>query len=206
VLAISEITAHGVVPVVVLDDTAQAVPLADALAAGDLPIAEITLRTPAAAGAIAAMAGRRDILVGAGTVRTPAQVDLAVDAGARFLVSPGLRADVVARAALRDVPLLPGCATASELMAAEALGISTVKFFPAAQYGGAAAVAALAAAFPDFTFVPTGGITLGSLQGYLRLPAVPAVGGSWMVAPAARGDFDEVTRLCAETVATARTS
>jgi 2-dehydro-3-deoxyphosphogluconate aldolase/(4S)-4-hydroxy-2-oxoglutarate aldolase len=204
VLALTDITAHRIIPVVVLDAPALAAPLADALVAGGLPVAEITLRTATAAESIAAIAARGDVVVGAGTVRTPAQVDLAVDAGADFIVCPGLRTDVVQRARERGVPVVPGCVTATEVMAAEALEISTVKFFPAAQYGGAATVAALSAPFPDVDFIPTGGVSPDNMSDYLSLSCVPAIGGSWMVAPASTGDFDEVARRCAEAVAAAR--
>jgi 2-dehydro-3-deoxyphosphogluconate aldolase/(4S)-4-hydroxy-2-oxoglutarate aldolase len=195
----------GVVPVVVLDDPAAAAPLAGALVDGGLPIAEVTFRTAAAAQALAVMARDPRLLVGAGTVITVDQVDRAVEAGARFIVSPGFSAAVVARAAELGVLALPGVATAGEIMAALAAGVSTVKFFPAETSGGVAAVRALAAPFPGLRFVPTGGITAESLPAYLAVPAVTAVGGSWMVAKELlqRSRFDEVTRLAAQAVALA---
>ncbi|MET7966283.1 bifunctional 4-hydroxy-2-oxoglutarate aldolase/2-dehydro-3-deoxy-phosphogluconate aldolase [Micromonospora sp. NPDC005305] len=203
---LSDITTYRLIPVVVLHDSARADDLADALVAGGLPVAEVTLRTPAAVESIRAMAGRGDVAVGAGTVLTPEQVDLAVDAGASFIVCPGVRADVVTRAQDRGVAVVPGCVTASEVMAAQALGLSTVKFFPAAQYGGPDTIAALSAPFQGVDFIPTGGVSSENLADYLRLPSVPAVGGSWMVAPATQPDRDmtEVAGLCAAAVRAAR--
>ncbi|MGY1623815.1 bifunctional 4-hydroxy-2-oxoglutarate aldolase/2-dehydro-3-deoxy-phosphogluconate aldolase [Geodermatophilus sp. SYSU D00965] len=194
------------VPVVVLDDAGHAGPLADALVAGGLPVAEVTFRTPAAADAIRAVADRGDVLVGAGTVLTPAQVDRAVAAGARYVVSPGLSRAVVERCAEHGVPALPGVVTATEVQAALELGVTTVKFFPAGTSGGARAVAALAAPFGEVRFVPTGGIGPADLADYLRLDAVVAVGGSWMVPRdrIAAGDLATVTRLTAEAVALVR--
>ena len=194
------------VPVVVLDDAADAGPLADALVAGGLPVAEGTFRTPAAADAIRAMADRGDLLLGAGTVLTPAQVDQAVAAGAGYVVSPGLSRAVVERCAERGVLALPGAVTATEVQAALELGLTAVKFFPAGTSGGARAIAALAAPFAGVRFVPTGGIGPADLPDYLCTDAVVAVGGSWMV-PRDRiraGDFATVRRLTAEAVAAVR--
>ena len=200
---------HLLVPVVVSDVPSHAVGLGRALADGGLPIAEVTLRMPRALELLAAMAeGCPDLVVGAGTVVSADQVDAAVDAGARFLVSPGLAVDVVERARTRQVPILPGVATASDLMAATALGLDLVKLFPAGSLGGTDTVQALAAPFPAMSFVPTGGIGPADLADYLSVPAVAAVGGSWMV-PAgalADGDHDTVRRLTAEAVQAARTA
>ncbi|PFG39425.1 2-dehydro-3-deoxyphosphogluconate aldolase/(4S)-4-hydroxy-2-oxoglutarate aldolase [Georgenia soli] len=202
-------------PVVVLEDAAAAVPLASALVAGGLPVAEVTFRTPAAADAIRAMAdsGLTDpdgagLLVGAGTVVTPGQVDDAVAAGARFVVSPGLSRAVVERCAEHGVLVLPGTATATEVQAALTMGLRAVKFFPAATSGGPAAIRALAAPFPQMRFVPTGGITAADVGEYLALPAVLAAGGSWMVpaSAVAAGNFAEVERLTAAAVAATRTA
>lgn len=200
---LSTLRAARLVPVVVLDDAADAGPLAAALVAGGLPVAEVTFRTSAAQDSIRAMADRNDILVGAGTVLTPEQVDLAVAAGATFVVSPGLSRAVVERCHERGVLALPGAVTATEIQAALELGLTTVKFFPAGTSGGAAAVAALAAPFGGVSFVPTGGIGPTNLHEYLALPSVAAVGGSWMVprATVRAGDFAEITRLTAEAVA-----
>ena len=199
------LTAARLIPVVVLDDAADADPLAAALVAGGLPVAEVTFRTAAAADAIRAMADRGDILVGAGTVLTPAQVDQAVAAGARYVVSPGLSRGVVERCREHGVLAVPGAVTATEIQAALELGLAAVKFFPAGTSGGAAAVAALAAPFGGLRFVPTGGIGPANLLEYLALPAVAGVGGSWMVPRdrIAAGDFAAVVRATADAVALA---
>lgn len=198
--------AARLVPVVVLDDAADADPLAGALVAGGLPVAEVTFRTAAARDSIRAMADRGDVLVGAGTVLTVEQVDQAVEAGAAYVVSPGLSRAVVERCQEHGVLALPGAVTATEVQAALELGITTVKFFPAGTSGGAAAIKALAAPFGGVRFVPTGGIGPANLQDYLGIAAVAAVGGSWMV-PRDRiraGDFDGVRFLSAEAVALVR--
>jgi len=200
-----EILASRIVPVVVVRDADRAAGLAQALVAGKLPVAEVTLRTPAAPEAIETMAKQKGLLVGAGTVLTPDQVDLAVDAGARFLVSPGYSAATVARASERGVPIVPGTVTPSEVMAALAAGLTTLKFFPASNYGGAGTLKAFASVFGQARFVPTGGVSASNLGDYLSLPNVPAVGGSWMV-PADvvdAGDFATIEQLCAEAVAAA---
>ena len=173
----------GVIPVVVVDDVPQAEMLADALVAGGLPVAEITFRTAAGADAIRAVAARGDVFVGAGTVTTVAQVDAAVDAGAQFVVSPGTSRAVVERAIERGITALPGAVTATEIQAALELVITTVKFFPAGISGGPKAIAALAAPFRNVGFVPTGGVSAANLADYFAVPAVRAVGGSWMVKP-----------------------
>ena len=197
--------ARRIVPVVVINDDATALPLADALIAGDLPVAEVTLRTPAALASIAAMATREDLLVGAGTVLNVAQANAAMDAGARFLVSPGLSRDVVVAARERGVPVIPGAVTPTEIMAALDLGLGLLKFFPASVYGGAAALTALGSVFRGVSFVPTGGVSVSNLADYLAVPSVAAVGGSWMVPTSAiaSGDFDTITHLCATAVAQA---
>lgn len=199
---LSPAVAHTLIPVVVIDDAASAVGLGRALVAGGLPVAEVTFRTPAARASIEAMAAIPDLLVGAGTVRTPEQVTQAVEAGARYIVSPGLSAAVVRRCRELDVPVLPGAVTASEVQAAAELGLDTVKFFPAETSGGAAAIKALAAPFHDITFVPTGGIGPKNLADYLAVKAVVGVGGSWMCPreAVAAGDFATIERLCREAV------
>lgn len=200
---LAALTQFRLVPVVVLDDVADADPLAGALVAGGLPVAEVTFRTAAAEESIRAMSARGDVLVGAGTVLTPRQVDLAVAAGASYIVSPGLSRAVVERCQEHGVLALPGAVTATEVQAALELGLSTVKFFPAGTSGGAAAIAALAAPFGDVRFVPTGGVGPANLHEYLSIPAVAAVGGSWMVPRATvnLGDFAEITRLTTQAVA-----
>ncbi|WP_413249492.1 bifunctional 4-hydroxy-2-oxoglutarate aldolase/2-dehydro-3-deoxy-phosphogluconate aldolase [Sinomonas flava] len=202
---LSALRAARLVPVVVLDDARDAAPLAAALVAGGLPVAEVTFRTPAAADSIRAMADRGDMVVGAGTVLTSQQVDRAVEAGASYVVSPGLSRAVVERCHDHGVLALPGAVTATEIQAALELGLTAVKFFPAGTSGGAPAIAALAAPFGDLSFVPTGGIGPKNLHDYLAIPAVAAVGGSWMV-PRDRvhaGDFAQITRLTSEAVALA---
>jgi Entner-Doudoroff aldolase len=196
----SVLDGHRIIPVVVVKDPKTAVPLAEAMAAGGLPIAEVTFRTPAAVDAIRAMAGIPEMLVGAGTVVTAEQVDIAADAGAVFVVSPGLNADVVRRARERQLTVLPGAVTPSEIMAALALGVNTCKFFPASSFGGVGTVSALAHPFPSMSFVPTGGIGPADVGRYLELPNVAAIGGSWMVPSAviADGDYATITRLCRE--------
>jgi 2-dehydro-3-deoxyphosphogluconate aldolase/(4S)-4-hydroxy-2-oxoglutarate aldolase len=196
------------IPVVVLDDARSAAPLAGALVAGGLPVAEITFRTAAAGDSIRAMADRGDILLGAGTVLTPAQVDEAVAAGASYVVSPGLSRAVVERCGEHGILALPGAVTATEVQAALELGLTTVKFFPAGTSGGAPAIAALAAPFGGVRFIPTGGIGPANLHEYLAIDAVAAVGGSWMV-PRDRiraGDFEAIRRLTADAVALLRPS
>lgn len=192
-----------IVPVVVLDDASFAPDLADALAAGGIPCAEITLRTPAALDAIRAIAGRSDFAVGAGTVTTVAQVDAAVDAGATYLVSPGFDDAVAERAAARGVPLVPGIATATEIQRAVAAGLDHLKVFPAAAVGGPAALRAFAGPFPDVRFLPSGGVSAANAGEYLALPSVFAVSGSWMVPAAALSarDAETVRALSAEATA-----
>jgi 2-dehydro-3-deoxyphosphogluconate aldolase/(4S)-4-hydroxy-2-oxoglutarate aldolase len=203
--ALAALRAARLVPVVVIDDASDADGLGSALVAGGLPVAEVTFRTAAAEEAIRALAARGDVLVGAGTVLTVAQVDLAVAAGAAYVVSPGLSRAVVERCAEHGVLALPGAVTATEVQAALELGLTTVKFFPAGTSGGAPAIAALAAPFGGVSFVPTGGVGPANLHEYLAIPAVAAVGGSWMV-PRDRiraGDVDGIARLVADAVALA---
>jgi len=199
---------HGsrIVPVVVIDDASFAPDLADALAAGGIPTAEITLRTPAALDAIRAVAGRSGFAVGAGTVTTVAQVEAAVDAGATYLVSPGFDDAVVERAAELGIPFLPGVATATEIQRAIAAGLDRLKLFPAGAVGGATALKAFAGPFPDVRFLPSGGVSAANAGEYLALGNVFAVSGSWMVpstALAAR-DAGTVRALSAEASAAVR--
>lgn len=193
---------HRLLPVVVLDDPNSASPLAAALVAGGLPLAEVAFRTPRALESLQLMAANPELCVGAGTVLTPDQVDVAVEAGARFVVSPGLNENVVRRCAELDVLSIPGVATATEITAALAAGVRVSKLFPAAQLGGPPAVDALAGPFPQMQFVPTGGISAETAHAYLRHPAVLAVGGSWMVPTdaVARGDFARVAELTEQAV------
>jgi len=202
---LSALSAARLLPVVVLDDASAADALAGALVDGGLPVAEVTFRTAAAQDSIRAIAERGDVLVGAGTVVSVAQVDQAVAAGARFVVSPGLSRAVVERCQELGMVAVPGVVTATEIQAALELGLTIVKFFPAGTSGGAAAIAALAAPFGGIRFVPTGGVGPANLHEYLALPSVAAVGGSWMVPRdrIASGDFAGITRLTAAAVALA---
>ncbi|MGW2053846.1 bifunctional 4-hydroxy-2-oxoglutarate aldolase/2-dehydro-3-deoxy-phosphogluconate aldolase [Streptomyces sp. NPDC001840] len=190
-----------VIPVVVLDDAADAVPLARALVNGGLPAIEVTLRTAAAQDAIRAIAaGVPDAVVGAGTVLSAAAVTDAVSAGARFLVSPGWT-DALLNA-LRDsgVPFLPGVSTASEVVALLERGVTEMKFFPAEAAGGTAYLSSLAGPLPRARFCPTGGITAAKASSYLALPNVGCVGGTWMIPPDALAakDWDRVEALARE--------
>lgn len=196
-------TDSPIVPVVVINRADRAQALGEALVAGGIPVAEVTFRTSAAAEAIRRMSATPDLLVGAGTVLTVDQVDRAVEAGARFIVSPGFSAAVVRRAQQHGLPVYPGTVTPTEIMAALDLGLTTLKFFPATTYGGAAALKALGAPFPQVRFIPTGGVSAANLGDYLSLPNVAAVGGSWMVPVDAidAGDTATIVRLCAEAVA-----
>jgi len=193
-----------VMPVVVIDSLDHAVPVARALVAGGLPAIELTLRTPVALDAIKAIATEvPEILVGAGTIVTPAQAQQAADAGASFLVSPGATPSLLA--AMRDtgLPFLPGTATVSEVLAALEAGCTELKFFPAEASGGVAFLQSVASPVPAARFCPTGGITLASAPSYLALPNVGCVGGSWITPAAAlaAGDWARVTRLAAEAAA-----
>lgn len=175
------LSGHRVVPVLALNDPDTGVWLADQLVGGGLPIVEVTFRTDRATEVLAAMAHNPGLTVGAGTVTTAAQVRIAHEAGARFVVSPGLSEEVVHACRAIDLPVIPGVATATEIMAALELGLRTLKFFPAERLGGVAMLSALAPVFPDVSFVPTGGITAANARQYLDLPSVLAIGGSWML-------------------------
>lgn len=193
-----------VVPVVVLEDAADAVPLARALVAGGLPAIEVTLRTAAALDAIKAIAAEvPDAVVGAGTVISARNVSDTVAAGARFLVSPGWTDALLDAMKASGVPFLPGVSTTSEVVALLERGVTEMKFFPAEAAGGTAYLKALSAPLPQARFCPTGGISLASAPSYLALPNVGCVGGSWMLpgdAVAAR-DWSRVERLAAEAAA-----
>jgi 2-dehydro-3-deoxyphosphogluconate aldolase / (4S)-4-hydroxy-2-oxoglutarate aldolase len=200
------LSGFGVIPVVEIPRAQDAVPLAAALAGAGLPCAEITFRTASAAGAIAAIASAvPGFSVGAGTVLNVAQAETAVAAGAQFLVAPGFDPAVVAWAKEREVPILPGVCTPSEVMRALAHGVSLLKFFPAEAMGGVPYLKAIAAPFKDVRFVPTGGISAGNLAAYLAVRQVVACGGSWMVKKdhIAAGDFDTIGDLAREAVAIA---
>lgn len=172
-----------VVPVVVIDDAARAVPVAEALVRGGIGIIEVTLRTPAALGAIERIAAEAPgIVVGAGTVTTPELAARAAAAGARFLVTPGTTDRVLDAAAATGLPVLPGAATVSEAMRLAERGFTELKFFPAEAAGGVPYLKSIAGPLPDLRFCPTGGITAATAAAYLALPTVGCVGGSWLTA------------------------
>ena len=193
----------GIVPVIVLDDPDLAAPLADALAGGGLPCAEVTFRTPRAVEALTTMARDPRLLVGAGTVLTAGQVDAAIRAGAAYIVTPGYSREVVRACQDRSVPVIPGVATPTEIQMALQDGITLVKFFPAEAIGGPRTLSAMAAPFPGLRFIPTGGISPDNLQDYLMLPSVAAVAGTWMTSPGLISGhrWADVRRLAAEAVA-----
>lgn len=196
----------GVVPVVVLERAEDAVPTASALLAGGIDVMEITFRTAAAPQAIRAVSEQcPDMLVGAGTVIDLDQCRQAVDCGARFIVSPGFREEVVRWCLDRQVAVTPGCVTPTELMAAMELGLKVVKFFPASVYGGLSGLKALAAPFGSMRFIPTGGIGEKNLGEYLDAGFVHAVGGSWLCGKGdiSAGNFDRITALCRQARQTA---
>lgn len=194
---------HRIVPVLVVDDPHRARDVAFALAAGGIRCAEVTLRTPAAQDAIAAIADVPGFVVGAGTVLTTDQLDAVTDAGARFVVSPGLDPALVDRARARGIGVLPGAATATEVQHAFRLGLEVVKFFPADRLGGLDTIRALAAPFPGMGFVPSGGVDAAAMPAYLAHPSVPAVSGSWMATRAmiAEGELAAIEQRSAEAVA-----
>lgn len=200
-------TGQPVIPVIQIRDAATAAPLSRALAAGGLPAVEITLRTPDALEAIRiASAEAPDAIVGAGTILSPRQFDQAVEAGARFIVSPGITPELLAAAEDSDVPLLPGAITPGEIMTALEKGYSLLKFFPAEQAGGAAFVKALASPLAAVRFCPTGGIGAANAASYLSLPNVLCVGGSWVAPEAmiASGDWKGIEKLAREAAGLSR--
>jgi 2-dehydro-3-deoxyphosphogluconate aldolase / (4S)-4-hydroxy-2-oxoglutarate aldolase len=173
--------AAPVIPVLVIDDLAHAVPIARALVAGGLPVLEVTLRTPVALDAIRAMKQVPGAVVGAGTVLNPAQLDAAMEAGAEFIVSPGLTEPLGRAAVAAGAPFLPGTVNAGDIMRGLDLGLTRFKFFPAVASGGIPTLSALASVFGEARFCPTGGITFATAREWLALDAVLCVGGSWVV-------------------------
>ena len=196
------LASHGpVIPVIVIQRLQDAVPLAEALVAGGVKVLEVTLRTPVALQAMEAMARAvPEAIVGAGTLRTIADVKAARDAGCRFGVSPGYTDAIGAACRAQGLPLLPGVSTASEVMQANAGGYSFLKLFPAVAVGGINLLKALAGPFPDVAFCPTGGISLESAPQFLALPNVKVCGGSWLTPQEAveQGDWARITRLAAQ--------
>lgn len=193
----------GIVPVVVLQDTKDAKPLAEALCDSGLPCAEVTFRTEAAEESIRIMTEAfPQMLVGAGTVLTTAQVDAAVAAGAKFIVSPGFDPEIVDYCLDKQIPVFPGCITPSEIAQAVKRGLRVVKFFPAQQFGGVATIKALSAPYVGLKFMPTGGVSAANLKDYFGCKSVIACGGSWMVKGdlIAAGKFDEIRQMTSEAV------
>lgn len=200
----AKIESLKLVPVVVLEDAKDALPLAKALIDGGLPVAEVTFRTAAAEDSIRAISeAYPEMLVGAGTVTNLEQAKTAVAAGAKFLVTPGFSDEVTRYAVENDIPIFPGTCTPTEVMRAMSYGLKVVKFFPASQYGGLNTIKALSGPFPAMRFMPTGGINAGNVKEYLANKHIIACGGSWMVKGdlIAAGKFDEIKRLTQEAVA-----
>ena len=191
----------GVVPVVVLEDTKDAAPLAKALVEGGLPCAEVTFRTEAAEASIRLMAEQYpEMLIGAGTVLTKEQVDAAVNAGAKFIVSPGFDPEIVDYCLEKEIPVLPGCISPSEVAQAVKRGLNIVKFFPAEAAGGLAMIKAMAAPYTSLKFMPTGGINAKNLKEYLSCDKILCCGGSWMVKGdlVKAGEFDKIREMTKE--------
>ncbi len=192
----------GIVPVIVLNHPERdAAPLAQALYAGDVPVAEVTFRAAGAQQAIRLMKEAcPQMTVGAGTVTTTEQIDQTLAAGGAFIVTPGFDSELVAYAQKKGVPIYPGCTTPSDYHAALKFGLELIKFFPAEQSGGLAKIQAMSAPFPQFQVMPTGGISLKNLPEYMASPVIAACGGSYMVAASLieEGRWEEITRLCRE--------
>ncbi|MHB8891314.1 MAG: bifunctional 4-hydroxy-2-oxoglutarate aldolase/2-dehydro-3-deoxy-phosphogluconate aldolase [Candidatus Limnocylindrales bacterium] len=205
--AVERLRRIGVVPVVEIPDVAAAIPLADTLLEAGIGAIEITFRTAAAAGALAAIRRERpDMLAGAGTVLRPEQLEAAVDADAQFVVTPGYSDGIVRRAIAAGVPVFPGVATASEVQLGLEAGLSVLKLYPAQLIGGVAYLKALGAPFPEMSFIPSGGIGAADLVRYLEQPNVVACGGSWFVNREwiASGDLGTIGKLAAEAAAIVR--
>ncbi|MEI3339349.1 MAG: bifunctional 4-hydroxy-2-oxoglutarate aldolase/2-dehydro-3-deoxy-phosphogluconate aldolase [Eubacterium sp.] len=203
-ILLPELEAKRLVPVVKLDRVEDAKPLGEALCEGGLPVAEVTFRTDAAEESIRIMKKAfPNMMVGAGTVVNKEQAKRAQDAGASFLVSPGMSTEVIEYALIHSIPVFPGACTPSEVIQAMNYGLEVVKFFPAKQYGGLATIKALAAPFPSMRFMPTGGINAENIREFLSFDKIIACGGSWMVKDSLikEGKFDEIVKLTAEAVA-----
>lgn len=202
---IQELSKIGIVPVIKIENAADAKPLAKALIDGGLPCAEVTFRTACAKEAIAIIAKEYpEMIVGAGTVLTKAQVDDAIEAGAKFIVSPGFNPEIVKYCQAKGCPIIPGINNPSGIEAALELGLKTVKFFPAEQSGGLAMIKAMSAPYGGVTFMPTGGVSPANVNDYLAFNKIVCCGGSWMVKPEmiAAGDFEGITRLVRQAVDT----
>jgi 2-dehydro-3-deoxyphosphogluconate aldolase/(4S)-4-hydroxy-2-oxoglutarate aldolase len=203
---LNKLSLHRLIPVIALDRAEDAGPLSDALVTGGLPVAEVTFRTAAAEASIKEMSKRGNMLVGAGTVLDIDTVKRAVDAGAKFIVSPGFSEKVVSYCVASKIPVTPGCVTPTEIQMALEHGISTVKFFPAEAVGGIKTLKAFAAPFGQVKFIPTGGITEKNLADYLSFAPVIACGGSWMVTKELLSgrEFSKITAITAAAVAMAK--
>lgn len=199
---ITRLSQGKLIPVIVLDSANDASPLAESLIEGGLPVAEVTMRTPAALEAMKEMGKHSEILLGAGTVCTADQVDQAVDAGARYIICPGFHEEVVQRCQELGVLVIPGVITPTDIAKAMSYGLNIVKFFPAEAFGGASTLKAMAAPYGDMRFVPTGGINANNVSNYLEIPSVAACGGSWMVDRKLiqSGDFSQITTLVRDAV------
>lgn len=199
---INKITEMKIVPVIKIDDAADAAPLAEALIAGGLPLAEVTFRTSAAEEAIREMRKFPEMLVGAGTITSVDQAKAACEAGAVFLVTAGFNKAVTEFAVKNNVPIFPGVCTPTEMMLLLEYNLPVAKFFPAEQYGGLSTIKALSGPFPGMKFMPTGGINEKNILDYLAAPQIVACGGSWMVKESLINNhqFDEIQRLAAEAV------
>ena len=203
---LEKLSLAGLVPVIAINDADDAVPLCKALVAGGLPAAEVTFRTACAPEAIKAVADNcPEVLVGAGTIINVEQAKLAVQMGAKFIVSPGFSDEVVGWCVENGIPVAPGCVTPTEIMAAMKHGLTMVKFFPANVYGGLNAMKNLSAPFVGLKFLPTGGVNTSNIKEYWDAPFIHAVGGSWVCPKAdiAAGNWDKITQLCKEARAAA---
>lgn len=195
----------GIVPVIVIEDAAKAVPAANAILNGGVDVMEITFRTAAAPEAIRQVSENcPDMLVGAGTVLSLEQCKKAVDCGAKFIVSPGFDAELVSWCQQNGIAIIPGCVTPTEIMTAKKFGLNVLKFFPANVYGGLSAMKALIGPFGDIKFIPTGGINAANAGDYAAAPFVHAIGGSWVCSKEdiKKSNFDHITSLCKEAIET----
>ncbi|MCW0216810.1 MAG: bifunctional 4-hydroxy-2-oxoglutarate aldolase/2-dehydro-3-deoxy-phosphogluconate aldolase [Prosthecobacter sp.] len=197
---------HRIIPTVVIDDVSKAIPLTDALVAGRLPVVEVTLRTADSLAALERIIDRRDMLVGVGTVTTLAQFDAAWRLGARFVVTPGFDDNILRHGNRRDILVIPGAVTPTEIMQAQNMGVSLVKYFPSESFGGLRAIEALSGPFPKMRFFPTGGINQDNLRPYLENRSVFACGGTWMAKRewVKDGAWDKIQKACAEAVEVVR--
>lgn len=195
--------ASPVVPVIVIHDIQDAIPLAKALIAGGVNVLEVTLRTPVALDAISTIAqALPDSMIGAGTVTNAQQLKDVTEAGAKFAISPGMTAELLAAGQAGTIPLIPGISSTSDLMKGKDAGYSHLKFFPAEAVGGIKAIKSISGPFPDMVFCPTGGISLANYKDYLALPNIPCVGGSWIVPDdlVKKGDWAGITQLAKDAV------